>query len=128
MDAIELGRHVQAFVDKWAPNDPSRPTAKDLFWQDLRTLLDQASVFSVKIKLRPKDEPDRSGENEGMVQGLLAAARKHGLQPEREGAFLLWVGNEVFQGREVQNFVVLTARARELYLMFRNQDHVSNKR
>jgi hypothetical protein len=56
------------------------------------------------------------------VEGFLAEARKHGIRADREGAFLLWVGNECFEGREVQSFQVLTARARQLVLMFRNQD------
>jgi hypothetical protein len=56
------------------------------------------------------------------VEDLLTEARKHGLRGDREAAFLLWVGNEVFEGREVESFQVLTARARELVLMFRNQE------
>lgn len=65
------------------------------------------------------------GAMETPLDELLIEARKHGLKPDRECAFTLWVGNEVFEGREVPNFMVLTARARELYLMFRNQDHQS---
>ena len=62
---------------------------------------------------------------ENVIEELLVEARKHGLRSEREPAFLLWVGNEVFEGREVDNFVVLTARARELALIFRNQDQLT---
>ncbi len=68
------------------------------------------------------------GGMETQLDDLLVEARKHGLKPDRECAFILWVGNEVFEGREVSNFIVLTARARELYLMFRNQDHQSTQR
>lgn len=57
------------------------------------------------------------------LKELEAAALSHGI---REGSqmsrFLLWVGNECFEGREVSNFMVLTARARELVQMFLAQD------
>lgn len=36
--------------------------------------------------------------------------------------FLLWIGNECFEGREVANLMVLTARAKELVPMFLVQD------
>jgi len=52
-----------------------------------------------------------SREDPPGIKELEAAALSHGIQ---EGAqmsrFLLWVGNECFEGREVQNFAVLTAR------------------
>lgn len=57
------------------------------------------------------------------VDELVAAAQVYGI---KEGAqtsrFLLWVGNECFEGREVQNFMVLKARAKELVQMFLAQD------
>lgn len=57
------------------------------------------------------------------TKDLEDAALSHGIQ---EGAqmsrFLLWVGNECFEGREVQNLMVLTARAKELVQMFLAQD------
>jgi len=60
-----------------------------------------------------------SREDPPGIKELEAAALSHGIQ---EGAqmsrFLLWVGNECFEGREVQNFAVLTARAKELVQMF----------
>ncbi len=62
---------------------------------------------------------------ENVIKELLTEARKHGLRSDREAAFLLWVGNEVFEGREVDDFVLLTARVRELTLMFRNQDQLT---
>lgn len=36
--------------------------------------------------------------------------------------FLLWVGNECFEGREVPDLMVLTARAKQLVQMFLVQD------
>ena len=65
--------------------------------------------------------------SEPMVEGLVQAARRHGLPEDREGPFLLWVGNEVFERREVQNFIVLTARAKELTQMFMNQERVEKE-
>lgn len=62
------------------------------------------------------------------VGALLVEARKHGLSLDREPAFLLWVGNEVFEGREGQEFKVLAARAQALVLMFKNQDRQSAER
>lgn len=53
---------------------------------------------------------------------LLAEAAKHGLAKDREPAFLLWVGNECWEGREVMNFDLLTARARPLVKMFQTED------
>lgn len=50
---------------------------------------------------------------------LEAAARANGIEEGSQmSRFLLWVGNECFEGREVSNFGVLTARARELVQMF----------
>lgn len=56
------------------------------------------------------------------TEPMIKAARTHGLPPDREAVFLLWVGNECFEGREVENFTVLTARAKQLTQMFMNQD------
>ncbi len=57
------------------------------------------------------------------MEELEKAARlygvKEGVQMSR---FLLWIGNECFEGREVANFMVLTARAKELVQMFLAQD------
>ena len=57
------------------------------------------------------------------MEELEKAARRHGI---KEGVqmsrFLLWVGNECFEGREVSSFMVLTARAKELVQMFLAQD------
>ncbi len=48
MDAIELGKRVQSFVEQWGPKDlKSRQT----FWGDLQKLLDDASGFAVRVKL-----------------------------------------------------------------------------
>lgn len=49
---------------------------------------------------------------------MVRDARTHGLQEADEPAFCMWVGIEVFERREVGNFSVLIARARELVLMF----------
>lgn len=53
MDAIELGRHIQAFVDNWAPKE-----RKDAFWENLRVLLDEVSAFTLKVKLVPAQVPE----------------------------------------------------------------------
>jgi len=57
------------------------------------------------------------------MEELEKAARQYGV---KEGVqmsrFLLWIGNECFEGREVANFMVLTARAKELVKMFLAQD------
>lgn len=57
------------------------------------------------------------------IDELIAAAQAHGLKEGVETSrFLLWVGNECFEGREVPNFMVLKARAKELVQMFLAQD------
>lgn len=54
---------------------------------------------------------------------LEAAARSFGIEEGSQmSRFLLWVGNECFEGREVSNFKVLAARAKELVQMFQVQD------
>lgn len=74
MDAIELGRHIQAFVDNWAPKE-----RKDAFWENLRKLLDEVSTFAVEVNhvpvqaqvpeslvsrksMKPKASPDQVAE------------------------------------------------------------------
>lgn len=61
-----------------------------------------------------------------MVDGtadLEAAARQLGIKDGPQmSRFLLWVGNECFEGREVSSFQVLSARAAELVSMFLAQD------
>jgi len=49
----------------------------------------------------------------------IANGVKDGFQMSR---FLLWVGNECFEGREVENFMVLAARGKQLAQMFLTQD------
>ncbi len=57
------------------------------------------------------------------MEELEKAALENGVDPGYQmSRFLLWVGNECFEGREVANFMVLTARARELVQMFLAQD------
>ena len=57
------------------------------------------------------------------VKELQAAARADGVQEGFQmSRFLMWVGNEVWEGREVQSFLVLTARGKELSQMFLAQD------
>jgi len=57
------------------------------------------------------------------MKELEQAALSHGVQ---EGAqmsrFLLWVGNECYEGREIPDLMVLTARAKELVQMFLVED------
>lgn len=62
------------------------------------------------------------------VGSILIEARKYGLSADREPAFLLWVGNEVFEGREARDSQVLAARAQDLVIRFRKQDHQSAER
>lgn len=54
-----------------------------------------------------------------LVKAALANGVKEGYQMSR---FLLWVGNECFEGREVSSFMVLAARGKELAQMFLTQD------
>lgn len=54
-----------------------------------------------------------------LEEKALACGVKEGPQMSR---FLLWVGNECFEGREVANFGVLAARCPELVPMFLAQD------
>ncbi len=57
------------------------------------------------------------------MEELEKAALENGIKPGYQMArFLLWVGNECFEGREVPSFVALTARCRELSQMFLAQD------
>jgi len=57
------------------------------------------------------------------IEDLEKAALSHGIEEGVQmSRFLLWVGNECFEGREVQNFMVLTARAKELVQMFLAED------
>lgn len=54
---------------------------------------------------------------------LEAAARANGIKDGPQmSRFMLWVANECFEGREVQSFMVLAARARALSKMFLAQD------
>lgn len=50
---------------------------------------------------------------------LLERAKAHGLTPDIEPGFLLWVANEVWEKREVGNFMVLIERAPELVKIYR---------
>ena len=60
-----------------------------------------------------------SREDPPGIKELEAAAISHGIQEGTQmSRFLLWVGNECFEGREVHNLSVLTARAKELVQMF----------
>jgi len=60
---------------------------------------------------------------EGMMDALekaaLAAGVKQGYQMSR---FLLWVGNECFEGRELSDFKALAARAPHMAKAFLAQD------
>lgn len=57
------------------------------------------------------------------MEELEKAAKANGIEDGYQmSRFLAWVGNECFEGREVSNFMVLAARARELVLMFLAQD------
>lgn len=57
------------------------------------------------------------------MEELEAAARANGIAAGNQmSRFLLWVGNECFEGREVGDFKVLTARAKELARLFLAQD------
>lgn len=54
---------------------------------------------------------------------LEAAARTNGVKPGYQmSRFMLWVGNECYEGREVASFMVLAARGKELAQMFLAQD------
>lgn len=54
---------------------------------------------------------------------LETAARANGIKDGYQmSRFMLWVGNEVFEGREVASFMVLAARGKELAQMFLAQD------
>ncbi len=53
---------------------------------------------------------------------LLAAARKHGLKAGREAAFLMWVGNECWEGREALNFEELTGKVHNLVIEFNREE------
>lgn len=52
------------------------------------------------------------------VGTLVESARAQGLPPGREGAFLVWLGGEIWGGREVPEWGVLSARAGELVPLF----------
>lgn len=57
------------------------------------------------------------------MEELKAAARSHGITAGNQmSRFLLWVGNECFEGREVGDFKILSSRAKELVRMFLAQD------
>jgi hypothetical protein len=57
------------------------------------------------------------------MQELETAARTNGIKDGSQmSRFLMWVGNECFEGREVGDFKVLAARAKELVRMFLAQD------
>lgn len=60
---------------------------------------------------------------------LEAAAIANGIQAGPQMArFLLWVGNECFEGREVPDFAVLAGRARILVRMFLMDDQKADIR
>ena len=65
------------------------------------------------------------GENP--TDPLLAEAAKHGLAKDREGPFLLWVGNECYEGREVADIRALPGRAHALVKRFQQEDEEVQK-
>lgn len=74
MDALALGKKVDAFVAEWAPKDPSDRKAK--FWPALQALLDDTATFAAEKTAK------------GMTEtGLTAcrAAYKKGLSDGRQG-------------------------------------------
>lgn len=38
-------------------------------------------------------------DGESLTDEIISAAREHGLSEREEGPFLLWLGNEVWEGR-----------------------------
>lgn len=52
------------------------------------------------------------------VNALLLIARQHGITKELEPAFLGWVGNECWEGREPENFMILLQRTSQLAKRF----------
>jgi hypothetical protein len=54
---------------------------------------------------------------------LKAAAMAHGVKDGAQMArFMIWVGEECFEGRQEPNFKTLSARAKSLVEMFLGQD------
>lgn len=57
------------------------------------------------------------------MKELEAAAGTNGVKPGAQmSRFLLWVGNECYEGREIPDLMVLTSRAKDLAKMFLAQD------
>lgn len=57
------------------------------------------------------------------ISGLETAAREHGIKDGPQmSRFLLWIGNECFEGRAISSFQVLAAQASELVKKFLAQD------
>jgi len=54
-----------------------------------------------------------------LVEELLQCAREHGLTEDIEPGFLMWVGNEVWENREVASLMVLRERAPELVSFYK---------
>lgn len=71
-------------------------------------------------------EKRQRGIDDLRVHELQAVARDNGVKDGHQmSRFLLWVGNEAFEGREVKDMAVLLARGRELAKMFLLQDKES---
>jgi hypothetical protein len=93
----------------------------DLVWN----LLTSEERDVLDLRKNPGRKPRRHDEQRDQkgVEELEAAARSFGVKEGSQmSRFLLWIGNECFEGREVQNFMVLKARAKELVQMFLAQD------
>lgn len=93
----------------WMPKDP----IEDRVWAKSWGLTPAGD------RAMPRPDP-----NEVLAEQIRAQSIQRGLTEEEASAFLLWIANEVFEGREVGNFAVLLARTPELVKIYRAQKSV----
>lgn len=85
----------------WSGSDPNMPTRE------------KAEEY---LNAKRKAAMDKAGQH--FIESILIQVRPRGIAPDLEGPFLLWIGNECWEGREPEDFLRLIARAPELAKRF----------
>lgn len=63
-------------------------------------------------------EESKNRAGEAFINAIMIQARPKGITPELEGPFLLWIGNECWEGREPDGFLPVIARTPMLVKRF----------
>lgn len=71
---------------------------------------------------------DQKNACSNLANAIVERAKASGLTEEEAAGFPLWVANEVFEGREVANLMVLLERTPELVKIFRAEKRTQAER